>query len=566
MSYVDFEVDGTPTRVPFLGPKSWVKFLLEKAPELVLGGCRDKDDGRSHLKAFWTAYEKEHPTHCLFSQQSEVRSLSNTLCLALHGDEGRGLKKSNTTILMLETCLGLDSGSNMHRKRSMCDCSECEVSPDTAKRFRLPTGLPRPTSPNVCCFQTTNLKHNSFLTKYVLAVIPRKESSLLDKILLECTRELKSLFEEGVTLENGERWFASITGLKGDLKWFVEKVGNLEMCFNKQLALNTHMCHECLAGVNQYPFEDAAFRPAWGPTIFKERPFSVLPIVCHIPFEKDFTPNDFAATRNVPCERVFRRDIFHNTKVGILRDFVGSTVMVLCKLKYFNEDGQSNSRETVLGRAYDHFNFFCKTTNRTAALRSFTATFFNAPTWDAFPWVSSKGSDTSLLLAWIHVLSAGLIHDPKSPQHVNLLRYINKAAGSARTFLRISYSHGLWLSKRCAAAMHQELHSFLQGYNSCAFLALNQFQIAGYSMKSKYHMLAHAKFDIHQRLQDPHTEYVVNMQVWGCEMNEDIVGKVCRLGRRVSTRLTAQRTLELVLIKSKALHRRFLHQKSKGLV
>ena len=375
-----------------------------------------------------------------------------------------------------------------------------------------------------------------------------------------------SLFEEGVTLENGERWFASITGLKGDLKWFVEKVGNLERCFNKQLALNTHMCHECLAGVAQFPFEDAAFRPAWGPTMFKQRPFSVLPTVCLIPFEKGFTPNDFAASRNVPCERVFRRDIFHNTKVGILRDFVGSTVMVLCKLKYFNEDGQSNSREKMLGRAYDHFNFFCKTTNRSPGLRSFTATFFNAPTWDTFPWVSCKGSDASLLLAWIHVLSTALINDPKSPQHVVLLRYINKTAGSARKFLKISYSHGLWLSRHCAAAMHQELHDFLQGYNSCAFLALNQFQIAAYSMKSKFHMVSHAKFDIHERLQDPQTDFVINMQVWGCEMNEDIVGKVCRLSRRVSTRLTAQRTLELVLIKSKALHRRFRHQKSKGLL
>lgn len=98
MSYVDFDDDGTHARVPFLGPKSWVKFLLEKAPEIVVWGCRDKDDGRSHLKAFWTAYEKGHPTHCLFNQQSEVRSLSNTLCLALRADEGRGLKKSNATL------------------------------------------------------------------------------------------------------------------------------------------------------------------------------------------------------------------------------------------------------------------------------------------------------------------------------------------------------------------------------------------------------------------------------------------------------------------------------------
>lgn len=564
MSYVDHDVDGETTKFPYLSPKSWVKFLLEKAPELVLGGCRDKDEGRSHLKAFWTSYAKEHPTHRLVNESSELRTFSNTLCLAFHGDEGRGLKKSNTTVLMIETNLGLDTWNNMKRKRIFHECTECEVEPETMNRFcNLAPGTP--SQPDLCAFQTTNLKHHSFMTKYVVAVIPRKQTALLDKILVECTRDLISLFDDGVTLSNGERWFASITGLKGDLKWFVEKVGHLQRCFNKQLAPNTHMCHECLAGVHQYPFEDMGHSPTWGGTLYSERPYNLVPAVCLIPFEKDPPLNDGIHGDRKPSERVFRRDIFHNTKVGILRDFVGSTVMVLCKLRYFNEDGQSNGREHVLNRAYLHFAYFCKTTNRSPALRSFSAAFFNAPTWDAFPWVSAKGSDTSLLLAWIHILSAGLLNDPKNVQHVNLLRYINQAAGSARTFLRVTYSHGLWFSRHCAAAMYQELHKFLKCYNACAFLAMNQFQINAYAMKSKIHMLAHAKFDILQRLQDPTTRNIVNMQIWGCEMNEDVIGKVCRLSRKVSSRSTAQRTLQLVLVKSKALHRRFSGVRSKGL-
>jgi len=102
MSYVDHMVDGAPVPVPFLSPKAWVKFLLEKAPELVLGGCQNKDDGRAYLKSFWKAYAKEHPLHRLFGGNHDSRSLENTICLSFRGDEGRGLKKSNTAVLMIE--------------------------------------------------------------------------------------------------------------------------------------------------------------------------------------------------------------------------------------------------------------------------------------------------------------------------------------------------------------------------------------------------------------------------------------------------------------------------------
>lgn len=73
MSYVDHMVDGAPVPVPFLSPKAWVKFLLEKAPELVLGGCQNKDDGRAYLKSFWKAYAKEHPLHRLFGENHDSR-------------------------------------------------------------------------------------------------------------------------------------------------------------------------------------------------------------------------------------------------------------------------------------------------------------------------------------------------------------------------------------------------------------------------------------------------------------------------------------------------------------
>lgn len=99
--------------------------------------------------------------------------------------------------------------------------------------------------------------------------------------------------------------------------------GNLSRCFNKQLAVNTPMCHECQAGTEL----EVTTLP-----LLKR---STLPTVAHIPFEKGGDDPS-----RVPDERIFRRDIFHNSKMGTLRDFMGSVVLVLCRLKYFNVDDE----------------------------------------------------------------------------------------------------------------------------------------------------------------------------------------------------------------------------------
>ncbi len=52
-----------------------------------------------------------------------------------------------------------------------------------------------------------------------------------------------------------------------------------------------------------------------------------------------------------------------------------------------------------------------------------------------------------------------------------------------------------------------------------------------------------------------------NPQLFGCEMNEDVVGRLSRLSRRVSTHNTSERSLQLYLIKSKAVYRRWAQNK-----
>lgn len=558
LSYLDYVENGVPTKIAYIRPKDFLVYLAEKTPELLLGGCTDISVGMSHLHSFWKHYHKIHPTHVVFGDGRPERMWKNTFCLALHGDEGRGLKKGNTCVVMMETCLGVDTISNMQTNKGSHHCDTCEDDEPTAKRLRgsIAVGSGSSSKIDPAVFQATNLKQHSFLTKYVLSVLPNnqyKDSDVLDRIFQVIVQDFHSLLTDGF-VAGGRRWFAACVGMKGDLKWF-QKIGNFTRAFGSQISINKPMCHQCLAGTADRPFEDSNHYPSWLSSEFVERPYEVQAIILHVPFEME-NSND-----SVPHERFFRRDIFHNTKTGVFRSFVASSVMLILRLRYFHEVGAANDRETLLQRAYQHFNLFCRATQRTASLRSFSASFFNAMRWTVYPWVNSKGSDTSHLMAWVSTLAVSCQNDLKSPEHLQLLDLMHSTAEAGRAFQRITYSHGIWLRKKCAHVLYQSLHRFLKGYNALAFLSLHKFQYTGYGMTAKYHLLAHEKYDLLKRLDDPTTTFCQNPQLFGCEMNEDVIGKLSRLSRRVSTRNTSERSLQLYLIKSKCVYRRWAQNK-----
>ena len=552
--------DGLDVSLPYIDPKDFVRYLLEKTPDLLLGGA-SFEMGEKHLKTFWENYRSTHPTHDIFQDQNHsYRTLSNSIPLAFHGDEGRGTKKGNTCILMFEAVLGL-MDSKTHNKFSACD--ECYLGESVAKRFELCEGYASRCKhdPPLCTQQVANYKYHSFLTKFVVGVLPNdyyKNTSMLEKLLSKLCASFRELFEDGVTLSNGQRFFVCIVGFKGDLKWF-EKVGRLQRCFNRQLKIGEPMCHECLAGSATAPFEDYKEDPSWGGTMYERRPWSESnppTEILQVPFE------NLQGQRARP-EMLLRRDCFHNTKVGLYRDFIGSAVLLLCSLGYFHVPRTigKNNRPTLLERAHGHFRLFCHSTGRTPALRSFTTIFFNALTKSDFGWINCKGSDTSHCMAWLCTLTSGFLFDLKSPDHRTTIETIHETAVRGREFLNIMYSHGLWLPRHCAAAMHQSLHCFLAGYNRLAFLSMYKHSFTGFGMKSKFHMLAHTKIDLSVALRSG-TLYIINPLVFCCETNEDVVGRVSRLSRRVSPKLPSQRTLQLYLIKCKAVYGRYRKTKN----
>ena len=547
-SYLPLHKDGVDIQVPYISPISFLKFLMTKHPELLHGGISDPELGEKYLESFWANYREAHPSHAMFQEAGHPdRKPCNTLCLGFHGDEGRGLKRGNTCVLMMESVLGL---METEKPKDSTRCQTCSLGKSTAKMFNLKEGYmdcSKCGGAPLCARLVTNYKQHSFLTKFVLSVLPHsyfKDTDFLDRLMDTICADFKDLFENGFELSDGKKIFASVVGFKGDLEWY-QAIACLSRCFSKQIKIGEPMCHQCMAGKPSLPFEDTSHSPAWETTEFSERPWNDEPCLTSVPFDSQ------------QPEKILRRDVFHNFKLGTLRDFIGGTVLLLCSLGYFTDPEDYNGRDALLARAHAHFRLWCHTTGKSPSLRSFTSTFFNITTWHDFAWVNCKGSDTSLCVSWLRVLTSTLLLDLKSEDHRQTLETMRRCAIEGERFFKIIYDHGLFLNRHCAAAVYESLHNFLDDFNRLAFLALYKHKYTAYAKKSKMHMMAHEKQDIRKMLMAG-KRFVLSPLAFACEQNEDMVGRLSRLSRRVSQRWAAHRTLDLYLIQCKAVHRRYV--------
>ena len=532
--------------VPYLSPLKMLPYLLERAPGLLFGGL-DAVQGQGLLSSFWSAYKQTHGEHSVYRDHYD--SLATTLPIAVHGDEGRGVRKGNTCILSVESVFGLSTASNIesatHHHACRC-CSGTGLDLEEPVRSQTPCSDLPPAS-----YQALTTKGHCFLTRFLVFMLPSslsKESDLIDGLLDRVFSELRQLYWEGFHAR-GRWWSCALIGCKGDLAWLA-KIGSLVRSFRNLSDTPKEMCHECLGGGVTYPYEDLRAVPRWSTTIFVRRPWNLNapPSVVKVPF-------DAAAP-----EKVLRRDIFHNTKVGMCRDFLGSAILLLCELKYFHHPtapGTSNARSVLLQRARNHFRLYCLAVNKSAALRTFTKDNFNCQTRKNYGWISCKGSDATLLVEWICILTRACINDPLDAAHVPLLELLNGTARSANDWMKAMYKHGMWLTKPCATALYKEGRHFVVNYNTLAFKCLHEIGFFGFAIKPKAHMIAHTLYEQKVWLDNPAVSLIPSPLLWSCEGGEDLIGRISRISRRSHQSRVMTTTLERYLLKTKCLHDRW---------
>eukprot|EP00438_Fugacium_kawagutii_P035612 Skav231842 [mRNA] locus=scaffold2215:283811:285574:+ [translate_table: standard] len=523
LDVVNFECgDHDVVPVHYLHPRKLLQYLAENKADVIHGGNPDA------IPSFWSAYEKYHPSHEAFISQTDF---SRLIPVNLHGDEGRGKRRSQTTVVSFECLLGM-AGKPVN-------CRTCKPSSLPEYHGAGWNGNP------VCEKLVRNMKGHSFLQHFPLFVIPgtwAKTYKVLTLRMLErVARDFHDLFHNGFQTTDGARWHVAVVGKKGDLKWFA-KICRLTRGYeNKSRKTDIPHCHCCLAGSPGLPAEDLGPNPCWLQTIYAERPWreNDQPSLDLVPFDVD------------KPEFLYKHDPFHTLRLGIYRHFCGSIVFMLLRLDFF---GPGNV-PTKLEVAHGYFRLWQAATGKHAALRSFTTHLLSYKTAKSYPWFNVKGSDCGLLLLWLRTMLTGLLQqDEGLQQNRQALEIALATCEVAIDFYDMMVKHNLFLNRNCASSMVEKGQSFLNGYCFLANFALTN-EWCLFAIVPKAHFMRHMIQELEAQLASQ-SQLLLNPLCWDCSQNEDFIGRICRMGRKIDARVMGHRLLENYLIKAGILHGR----------
>eukprot|EP00438_Fugacium_kawagutii_P018224 Skav218339 [mRNA] locus=scaffold755:551991:552857:- [translate_table: standard] len=281
------------------------------------------------------------------------------------------------------------------------------------------------------------------------------------------------------------------------------------------------------------------------------------------PWENDHCPQVAAIPFDLlgRQEGMFRLDLFHLLKVGLSRDVVGSLVVIYSRVGFFDANDDPRDFPERLARAHGSFRLWCLQNGKSPGLRSFTRSFFNCESFACSPWSNSKGSDTTLLLGWLRWFTGlKLATDPEGMD--TFLKTAKTVTSAILDLHHLCETHGLFLDRACAQLLYCKMMIVAKGYHLLAREACT-YRMVGFGLKPKYHGLKHVAFQLRKALLSGAPK-ILNPNYCSCESNEDHVGKVSSLARKVSTRTIGHRVLERYFLKSKALFDRHVKAYGKG--
>jgi hypothetical protein len=490
---------------PVIFPSAWMSFLAKSHELGRLVGKDPRSDVSDVLSLFWERYSESHPSHraCLDIRLGAIDS-SRLLPVYIHGDEGRGKKHSNVMVLSIQSCIGIGTQQSIEKQQFQ--------------------GLAE---------MGLNIKGSSFLTRFLFSVIHKKFycdnpgnfHSLLELLALD----LKALYDEGFVFKN-HRYRVAVLGVKGD--WpFLQKAGKLiRTCYNvkKKADVKTFsngICHLCLAGRPNFPFENFGLSPEWNETLGDENPWNEPGKLLICSHDEEFPAN------------FYKPDIFHTMHLGSAKDFAASTIAECLPLLVGTNQDDRLKDATAQLKTFCHTNHLHLNMNRFSkeGLGLTSAVDFPTACW-------SKGSDTTVICKWLESLLSDVVHaqEVKNSRILSLALHTVKALNMAMSEL---YQSNLWLSTAEAKQIADAGLVFLQGFSKLAGLCHkdNKFR---YPLRPKLHICHHIFAGL---LHETRCCFVLNPLSESCQMDEDFIGRTSRISRWVSPRLVALRTMQRYL-------------------
>ena len=557
---------GESVTVPYLSISKYMQHLLDNYEQVMFGGLT-ANSSEELLGTFWSRFRGYHPKHVVYSDahMSEADRV-RTIPVCIHGDKGRTLQKSPIYVLSFEFPFGLppsmlkkcsyDAKRNTRhvegnlaqtcrsraKKRTFEEVDFSNCTRNDPARF-LDASKPK-------SHQRHNNRGHSFLSRFLVCAIPsktyKKNPELIPKLLKEVAKELRVLFESGLKQgKTGARFRFALVGAKGDSEWHFE-AGNFTRSYHRIGPVNPAMiCHLCDAGAQGLPYTDVSSAPQWLSTLGASLPWESTPPLNEAPFSV-----------SSPAF-LYKLDPFHVLKFGIFRDACASTVIRLCFLEYFDCEGELQNVPERLSRAFSFYKLWCLAEKKNPSLKGFTRMNMHYDNNHSFAWFNCKGSEVTLLMQWLDFQLLHFLENVKQESHRPELRAMHQMIRGGLNYIGIMHSHALWLPHCCARVKLEAGLTFTRGYAYMAnrFISLG---ISGYRLRPKLHYMMHLLLELKEQV-DAGLPYALNTGMWLCESNEDFIGRISRLSRRVHASTTAVRCLQRYLVKVRLLLGRLLH-------
>ena len=492
--------------IPWIDPRTWMEFIVKKGLWPRLAGAPDANVAGEIWTQFWATYRKLHPGFQMFGVDNV--DLSSTAAFAIHGDEGRTLKKQGLMVTSIQSCLG----NGFDEKR---------IGRDGAGAWK----------PKV------NFVSHSYTHRFVTSVIPKhmydSDSEVFHGAMEQLAISLKDLFETGVVdPTTGKVFRVAIIATKGDAP-YLAKMGKFYRSFNTTVKRGDEknepkgICHRCLAGLTAFPAEEiATTKPRWLSTRGVKAPWTSLPeVMKHLMFD-EADPSTF-----------FQSDIWHTVHLGFGRSWCASVLTMA--LEVIPRPNLDLKWEFLT----EKYHAWCRTNRCQAHVANITPHLvsYNEKTGCQGNW--HKGALTTNFCKWIVVLLGELDSD-----QAGLLRACLHGTRVLNELFSTLYKADAFLDAQQCSYVSRRGLEFLRLYQMLATQLFQRGRPWVFPLYPKLHGFHEMMLTIKMEGEAPETRTSFNPLVWGCQIDEDQIGRTARLSRRVAARLQMKRTLDRYLV------------------
>ena len=498
-----------PLDYPCLLLRDWAEFLLKMNCWHVLCGLLAPDSKRERAiwTEFWARYRKVEPLHPIFRLADEGKiDLSRTAAMLLHGDEGRGRRRSPFLVVSYHSILGRGTVAA------------------NRKRVQKPYLKMR-----------TNFGGHSFTSRFLCGVLPRdayaQNEECFQSLLQVASQEAAFMFESGVEDRYGHRHYMALLKNTGDWPWH-HKSGGLTRSFNnsqKKATLKNPpagICHLCQAGQLEFPMEQfSAMSPTWLTTMFKQSPFLAEPALAAVPHPEGKLESLWAFDSF---------DLFHCWNLGVGKNYLGS---ILALMSERENGGNIDLRFDMLSSRY---RMWCKETRRTP--------FISRITKDTICWSSKVDFPTG---SWFKAALTNVLMDfvqeraeTEDFRDDPILHTALEGGKAMLQALRLLYEADCWLEADEAKRIAGLGLKFLKRYAQAASLSYRDGK-ALFVLMPKMYAVQHIWLQLWA--EGCEGGYCLNPITTSVAHDEDFISRPSRLSRRVASVTVIRRTIERYL-------------------